>query len=138
LLARAVVAKLRDDRPRQPAFGLSATAKLAALDCQPCESGRIAAGGARCPPGGRIFRSWRPSSRTISLIRCGPSGSTPKGRQFRLTLGDGTLADLRGRVVHCRFEARTRIPGFYVTGFEFITDDAEREAAVGGLIEKIR
>jgi hypothetical protein len=58
--------------------------------------------------------------------------------QFRLTLGDGSVAALRGRVVHCRFEARTGVPGFYVTGFEFIDDAAEREAAVGGLIGKIR
>ncbi len=49
-----------------------------------------------------------------------PIGAT---HSFRLTLGDDSVADLAGRVMHCRNTAQAGSPEVFVTGIQFIEED---------------
>jgi len=44
---------------------------------------------------------------------------------FRLTLGDDSTTELVGRVMHCRDTAPAGAEPVYVTGVQFVEDDAE-------------
>ncbi len=44
---------------------------------------------------------------------------------FRLTLGDDSTTELVGRVMHCRDTAPAGTEPVYVTGIQFVEEDAE-------------
>lgn len=46
---------------------------------------------------------------------------------FEITLGDGSIVDLRGQVRHSRPEVTEDGRTVYVTGIEFVGEDAETE-----------
>jgi len=65
-----------------------------------------------------------------------PVGAT---HDFRLTLGDGALVELRGRVLHCTNVARQGDSTLYLSGVHFIDDDeAEETSSVGNVIEAMQ
>jgi hypothetical protein len=56
---------------------------------------------------------------------------------FRLTLGDGSAVDLRGRVVYSRVDASATEPTAFVTGVQFVDDDVSGDGGVEELIGRI-
>jgi len=62
-----------------------------------------------------------------------PVGAT---HDFRLTLGDGALVELRGRVMHCTQVAQQDDASLYLSGVHFIDEDETEEPSVAvGVIE---
>jgi hypothetical protein len=57
---------------------------------------------------------------------------------FRLTLGDGAVVDLRGQVRRSEPAADPGAAGRYVTGIEFVDDEVERADGPAAVIDKIR
>ena len=70
------------------------------------------------------------SLQTVSVL---PVGSM---HEFRLTLGDGSTVLLRGRVLRST-RAGTGESTFYISGIQFVDDEAADGASVGGLIDKL-
>lgn len=60
----------------------------------------------------------------IEAARELPVGST---HAFLLTLGDGSLVELRGRVVRCRSLAGPGEPALYASGIQFIDDPPDAD-----------
>ena len=54
---------------------------------------------------------------------------------LQLTLGDGAAVDLRARVMHCRSLADGEQEPRFLTGLQFIDEDADRP--VGEIIDSI-
>jgi len=68
------------------------------------------------------------------------SFSFPAGvvHEFRLTLGDGAHVVLRGQARHSRSQSPQGRTPTYVTGFEFVEEEAGDSATtVGGLISNL-
>jgi hypothetical protein len=81
--------------------------------------------------------------REISLV--GLSLETPfpfpEGavHEFSLTLGDDSVVQLRGQVVHCRESAGPDGASFFVTGVRFVDEELpDGPSEVEGIIKKIR
>lgn len=63
----------------------------------------------------------------------------PEGavHEFGLTLGDGTAAVLRGRIIRCREHIAADGTRSFVSGVQFVDDDPPG-ATAGNLLDKIR
>lgn len=60
-------------------------------------------------------------------------------QEFQLTLGDGSLVLLKGRVVRSKNSALEGEPAVYLMGVQFVDDEAPAESAdVGDLLDKLR
>jgi hypothetical protein len=58
---------------------------------------------------------------------------------FELTLGDGSTVQLAGRVVHSRPVVDAAPPVAYLTGIQFIDEDAaDDEGVIGDLLNRVR
>ena len=55
---------------------------------------------------------------------------------FRLTLGDGAFVVVKGKVVHCRNVAAPGGPSRYVSGVQFVEDDAADDARPDAATER--
>jgi hypothetical protein len=59
--------------------------------------------------------------------------------EFLLTLGDGSVVQLTGRVLHSRREPGSNDgPVSYVSGIRFIEDEPDATATVSQIIDKVR
>jgi Tfp pilus assembly protein PilZ len=56
---------------------------------------------------------------------------------FLLTLGDGAGVEVHGRIVYSSPASEAK-PDVFVTGVQFVDDDKNTDAPVGGLINKIQ
>jgi PilZ domain len=56
---------------------------------------------------------------------------------LQLTLGDGAAVDLLARVMHCRTMAPEGGEPLFLTGLQFIDDDADGPPVVGEIIDKL-
>jgi hypothetical protein len=59
--------------------------------------------------------------------------------EFRLTLGDDSTVELRGRVMHCRNTAPAGDEPTYATGVQFVEDEpSDPGSVVGDLIHRVK
>lgn len=88
-----------------------------------------------------------PSRTTVDVREIGLGGFSVETRDplrpgdvlsFVLTVEGGADMPLRARVVHCRPRTELDAAGLYVTGLEFVVDDAHDESeAVAALVDKL-
>jgi hypothetical protein len=58
---------------------------------------------------------------------------------FRLTLGDGALVELNGRVMHSRNISAPGAEPLYLTGIQFVDDEpTDDDSSVSDLIDKLK
>jgi hypothetical protein len=57
---------------------------------------------------------------------------------FQLQLGDGSVVDLRGRVVRCRALAAPGEPPLFSCGIQFVDDEASDESRAGQVIGRLK
>jgi len=59
--------------------------------------------------------------------------------KFRLTLGDGTVVVVTGRIIRCQETAEKDGPRVYVCGVQFLDNDLPDDvSSIGELIERIK
>jgi hypothetical protein len=59
-------------------------------------------------------------------------------REFRLTLGDGAIVQLVGRVRHSRRALMSAEPALYISGIEFVDEEPSDMDVVPGLLSRWR
>jgi hypothetical protein len=64
----------------------------------------------------------------------------PEGaiHEFRLTMGDDSTTLLRARIVRCREVAAADGSKAYISGVQFVEDEAPSDSAISTLIDKIK